>query len=218
MLSGIIGKTSTGYETCYFRFAVSSGPVYLASGLSQYQFRREPSSFRLMSALALPTEDPSRIRMVSGKKSWELSRSSQTWTTSSGKIVGKDQMDAILHALRDINANGFGIGSEPAAALGLDAPATPFLVLTVDTGNSESALTVGNLTAKAVPQVPSVALWTRGQSSRAAHVPRKPVHHAARPLLETSEIRNFRPFATIRSPGFFDLASRPAVSEVERWS
>ncbi len=155
VLSGIIGKTSSGYENSYFRFAASSGPVYLASGLSQYQFRRDPTSFRLMSALSLPPEEPTRIRMGSGKKSWELSRSSQTWKTSAGKAIPKEQMDAIIHALRDLRANGFGLGSESPKELGLDPPATPYLVCTVDSGNAESTLTIGNLTAKRVPQVPS---------------------------------------------------------------
>jgi hypothetical protein len=156
VLSGFVGKTSNGYENCYFRFAESSGPVYLANGLQQFQFRRDAGSFRWTSLLGLPSDEPTHLHLVSGQKSWDLSRSSNTWTTSSGKTISPEQIFGLIKNIRDLNASSFGSGTETPAALGFDAPATPYLVLSVDDNGVSTVLTVGKPTPTTMPhQLPS---------------------------------------------------------------
>jgi hypothetical protein len=151
--AGFIGKTGT-YNNCYFRFDVSSGPVYIANNLSEYQFRREPDTMRLTSLLNLPEAEPTHVRLTSGKQVWDISRSSHTWKTTSGAVIEKGMSDALISNLRALSADGFAPDQTPPAQTGLAAPATPYVVLSVDTDNKPVVLTVGKVAPEKFAHAP----------------------------------------------------------------
>jgi hypothetical protein len=151
LLSGFVGKTAGDYGSCYFRFAVSSGPVYNTTGLQQYQFFRDPMSFRSPVVIPSMAEEPTHLILTHGKKIWDLTRSSATWTTSAGKKVDDTLIKPLLKILFDLRSDAFGNGTETPAQLGLDAPASPYLTLNVGAKDGSHVLTVGKLAPKSVP-------------------------------------------------------------------
>jgi hypothetical protein len=103
-----------------------------------------------MSAVRIPAE-PRRVQVIKGKSSWELIRSSATWTTTRGTVVDSNSMDMVWGILGEVKADRFGTGFETEAEMGL-AP-TPHLMISVEGSTTTTTLRIGKNAPTAFPHV-----------------------------------------------------------------
>ncbi len=149
VLDGIIGKSAEGYDNSYFRMERST-PVYVAKGISEYLFVREPKSFRALRVLSFEPSEAVWLSISQDKSTFEMKRSSHTWTNAAGKTFDAAAVAPLLSKLAALRVAEFGAGLELDSITGFSQPSTKF---TVTTASGTVSVMIGKNAAKGVGPV-----------------------------------------------------------------
>lgn len=79
------GKEALGYDSLYIRMA-GEKPVYIAAGLGAYRLNRSPDDYRERSLIGIDKALLQSVKLAAGKKTFDLSRSTGSWTERSGAL------------------------------------------------------------------------------------------------------------------------------------
>lgn len=153
VLDMFVGKIVTGPSDSFIRFD-GNVPVYIASDLPNYLFRRGTKDFRLARLLPVNTPDIQSLKLESGKKQWSIAQSSDVWINeTTGMPVDSAWKDRLMQSLEGLFAADFESGEAVPEDMGLD---NPFLKISVNTANGPLSFSIGN---KAKPETRYVIMY-----------------------------------------------------------
>jgi Domain of unknown function (DUF4340) len=145
VLDGYMGKEATTPRECYFRFEGKT-PVYIAADMRTYVLREPVHDYRMRKFLPIPVTTASKVFINTEKSSLDVSRSSATWTNNvTQQEIPADWVQGLLGKLDAFQVSDFGIGNEPAAAIGFTKP---ILNVMVETSSGSAKALVGALLPK----------------------------------------------------------------------
>ena len=137
-LDGYIGKTVTGADTVYFRFA-GQQPVRLGRNLPKWMFEREPREFREPRVLPVPSTAAVSVRVEGSGVNVHAVRSTDTWTLAGSTVsLSGETVSSLLSALDGWYARDFF--PQAPADPGFNEPV---LMVSIETPEANAVATVG---------------------------------------------------------------------------
>jgi len=149
----LIGKEGPSYMTAYVRFP-GQNMVYIGNGFSTYTLQQSTDSYRLKKMLPLDLAVATSIKVAGSNTTFDLSRTSATWTRSSdGKTIETGWVDSLKNKLNALQASQFAPADTPEKDLGFLKPA---LDISVVVSSTVSHVVIGPAPAakKGAPSTP----------------------------------------------------------------